>query len=114
MLFKTSLTQRHEIEIKPPIFWKHETYAWFVGFLDEKTVCKVTILSDGTVFVANGSPESLESSVLEANRDYNLTTEQEFLREYEDALSAISLSPKMEIDTGRDEAVAMYQRENAV
>jgi hypothetical protein len=88
--------EERDIVIPVPSFWKEPTtsYDCYRAVLDDKTYV-----------------EGRHDRIIEANDSWLLCSERDFMQAYDDAFEAIRLKPTV-IDTGREEALLDYQREN--
>jgi hypothetical protein len=106
--------EERDIVIPVPSFWKEPTtsYDCYRAVLDDKTYVEVTRLWDGEiVHILNSTVERRHDRIIEANDSWLLCSERDFMQAYDDAFEAIRLKPTV-IDTGREEALLDYQREN--
>jgi hypothetical protein len=84
-----------EVEINPPMFWKQDIsrHPVYVAFIDKKTIIRLFVHGD-YMTLAYGGEDDMKYFIKEANQDYLLCDESEFLRVYSEALEAIRLQPK--------------------
>lgn len=98
MKLQTTITQTKELDILLPLFYKKENYGTdYLAVLNEKTLIKVFVSLEGDcVTVLHTVPDYSNSEyILTAMKEWEAIKEQEFLSAYDDALSAISLRPKL-------------------
>lgn len=104
MKIETTTTVKAEIELPIPSFWK-DTYASatisdIVGFLDEKTVCRVWE-SERRTSVENSNLEDFTyPKISEIMEKWQSVSEEEFLQAYNRALHSMSLTPELSKETG--------------
>lgn len=98
MKLQTTITQTKELDILLPLFYKQQGCGInYLAVLDEKTLIELFISMEGDmVTILHAVPEDRHSKdILKAMREWEAIKEQEFLSAYDDALSAISLRPKL-------------------
>lgn len=122
---KIILTQQVEKEIEIPSFWKdvvggkkeEDQVREFVGLLDEETLVRVWRSNDRT-FIENVTLDGREADIAKYEQKYEKSDEVDFLLEFNKAYKSLSLVPQLlpgdlVIDTGRDEAIKDYERNNS-
>lgn len=87
-------TETEQVNISVPAFWKNPSIAYneYVAIIDENTVFNVLLMNDMS-YIKSGTPEKMERSITEAHRDFNLTTEEDFMSAHDEALQGMSLKP---------------------
>lgn len=98
MKLTTQITQTKELDILLPLFYKENDYGTtYLAVLDEQTFIKLFIGTRGDfVSIVHSCPAKDNSEdIVRAMKNWEAIKEQEFLQAYDDALSAISLRPKL-------------------
>lgn len=98
MKLTTTITQTKELDILLPLFYKLDEYGTtYIAVLNEQTFIKLYINRKGDfVSIVHCVPNKNNGEeILKAMNSWEAIKEQEFLSAYDDALSAISLRPKL-------------------
>lgn len=98
MLLKTQITETKEIEITLPVFFK-ENASWdnYLAVLNEQTAIDLYISKDGDyTSITHTIAEMKNDKILKAiDEKWSRVSEVDFLQAYDDAISSISLRPKL-------------------
>lgn len=98
MKLQTTITQTKELDILLPLFYKKVEYGTnYIAVLNEQTFISLFISHNGDmVSIMHSVPDKRNSEeIVKAMKSWEAIKEQEFLSAYDDALSAISLRPKL-------------------
>lgn len=98
MKFETTTTEKREIEIPVPSFYKDsqcsESINDMIGIIDESTIVRVWE-SEKRTAVENYDVNLNSNEIVRAFHNYKPITEEQFLTAYNRALNSMSLTPEL-------------------
>lgn len=98
MKLETTVTEKYEIEIPTPSFYKDNSCSKSIndmrGILDEKTYCQIWE-SEARTCVVNADVSMMKSEIVEAFKKWQPISEEEFIAAYDRALHFLSLTPEL-------------------
>lgn len=89
-------TEKRTLNIPAPSFWKEPTTAYdcYRAVLDEKTYIQVMRLWNGDIVdIEHSTVERRSANVLQAQENWSIISEQEFMQMYDDAWECMRLRP---------------------
>lgn len=109
LTIKTSVSKEVEKKIILPSFWKFNQ-GKYLAAIDEKTCIRFYASEDGEyISIQHTTCEFSAREIAEADANWNIITEEQFLAAYDDAHEAIRMKPAL-IDTGSDEAYTEFMK----
>jgi hypothetical protein len=89
-------TEKRDVEITVPSFWKEPTTAYkhYRALLDTDTYCEIYVFDDSTT-VKNATPDAfmVNGEISEAHQKWDLCDEEDFLVELSKALKSMKMEP---------------------
>lgn len=101
--FNLKQTEKIEKEIEIPIPYfrktksKYTSWISYIGLLNESTCIHFSLIPDYTN-ITHSTPANMSKQIMEASKEGEEISEEQFLLAYEETLRSISLTPKINDD----------------